>query len=370
MKKLLSGLLIFCSILGLFTAVQATDATLYFSRDSLTLSVGRYVTVHVYVNPAGAIRDDVLFSVSDESVASVSKDGKVRGLKAGVCELTATSKYDKAISVTIPVAVIVPVERVDIAADANSLILGETLKLSATVEPEGATMQDVGFSSSDETVATVTKDGLVTGVKRGQAVITAVTADGRASDSMRVTVKQPPESVTVSPEAVTVAEGKTKQLQAAVLPKNTDDKTVLWTSADESVATVSDRGVVTGVLLGETVITAACKDNVNATFTVPVTVLKLASGVAFTQDSYDVLLNGTVQLSHTVFPSETSDQSVTYKVGNSRIASVDLSGLVSALKGGTTTVTVSTADGSRKSDTATVRVVVPVTGVTYPYTDI
>ncbi|MFH1880429.1 MAG: Ig-like domain-containing protein, partial [Bacillota bacterium] len=57
-------------------------------------------------------------------------------------------------------------------------------------------------------------------------------------------------------------------------------------------------------------------------------------------------------------------------VGNSRIASVDLSGLVTALKGGTTTVTVTTADGSRKSDTATVRVVVPVTGVTYPYTDI
>jgi len=176
--------------------------------------------------------------------------------------------------------------------------------------------------------------------------------------------------VTVSPVSLTLAEGKNATLKASVSPADTDDKTVLWASADESIATVSSRGVVTGVRLGETVITAACKDNANATFAVPVTVLKLATGVEFGQETYDVVLGGSVQLSQTVLPSTTSNQAVTYKVGSKKIASVDANGLVTALKGGTTTVTVTTVDGSKKSDTTTIQVLVPVTGVTYPRSDI
>ena len=370
MKKRLAFLLITCLIFCMITAVHAETVTLSLNRDSLTLSVGRYVTVYPEISPTGALRDDVTFSVSDETIASVSRDGKVRALQAGECELTATSKYDSAISVTIPVRVIVPVERTRIIAGQTGVIIGDTTQLSVAFEPENATLQTVVWSSSDESVATVTPGGLVTGIKRGEAVIKAASADNKDSDWMRITVKQPPESVNVTPAAFTVAEGKSQQLKTTVLPSDTNDKTVLWTSADETVATVSDRGVVTGVQLGDTVITATCKDNVNATFDVPVHVLKLASSVSFDQDSYDILLGDSLQLSHTVFPAETSNQAVTYKVRNSRIATVDDNGVVTAHRGGKTTVTVTTADGSRKSATATVRVIVPVTGVSYPRSDI
>ena len=123
-------------------------------------------------------------------------------------------------------------------------------------------------------------------------------------------------------------------------------------------------------MLGETVITANCKDNGNATFTVPVTVLKLAEHVAFDQDSYDVIFGDTVQLNATVYPSTTSNQDVSYEIENPRIATVDEYGLVTTLRGGTTTITVTAADGSRQSGTATLNVQVPVTGVSYPRTDI
>lgn len=370
MKKFLSGLLATMVILFVWTAVQADAAALVFDRDSLTLSVGRYITVHATVTPKGALREGVIYSTSDESIATVEQDGKVRGVAAGSCEVTATSKYDATVSVTIPVTIIVPVREVEITSDQTSVPIGGTLQLTAAVKPENATMQGVVFSSSDESVFTVTEDGLVTGVSHGKATVTAASADGKATDKTRITVTQPPESVAVSPASLTLAEGKAATLKAAVSPANTDDTTVLWASADENVATVSKRGVVTGVSLGDTVITATCRDNENATFLVPVSVLKLATGVSFGQDTYDVVLGGTVQLSQTVLPATTSNQAVTYKTSSKKIATVDTNGLVTALKGGTATITVTTADGSRKSDTATVRVIVPVTGVSYPRSDV
>ncbi len=370
MKKLLSGIAITCILLFVLTAVQAEAATLTFGREMLTLSVGRYITVKASVEPYGALREGATYSVSDESVASVDKDGKVRGLAIGTCELTATSKYDETVSVTIPVFVVVPVKQVILTAEQNSVVVGSTLQLTVAIKPEDATIQSVVYSSSDDAVLTVTQDGLVTGTGYGKATVTAESADGRAKDKLSISVKQPPESVSVSPASLTLAAGKSRQLQASVLPKTADDKTVVWTSADESIATVSRTGKVTGVSRGETVITAACKDNAAASFDIPVSVYQLATGVAFDRDSYDVTLGESLQLTYSVCPDDTSDQAVTYKVRNIKVATIDETGVVTALKGGSTTVTVTTADGSKKSGTATIRVLVPVTGVSYPRTDI
>lgn len=370
MKKLFACLLIVCLTFSFITTVQADSGTLSFHRDSLTMSVGRYVTVYAYKTPPNDLYDEVTFSTSDTSIATVDQKGKVRALQVGECELTATDKTDETISVTIPVVVVQPLQSVEITTDQRAILIGATTRLSVTYEPETATLKEVTWSSADESIATVSQDGLVTGLKRGQVLIHADSTDGKASDAIRITVKQAPESVTVSPESVTVAEGKTAQLKATVLPKDTDDKTVLWSSADESVAIVSSKGVVTGVELGETTVTATCLDNENATYTIPVTVLKLATSVSFEQDSYDITLGDTLQLNHTVYPAETSNQAVTYKVSNKYVASVDENGVVTALKGGKTTVTITTADGSRKTDTATIQVIVPVTGVSYSRTDI
>ena len=370
MKKWVAGVLIVCILVLSSIAALAADAALTLNRDSLTLSVGRYTTVHTSVIPAGALREGASYSVSDTSIASVDQNGKVRGLKAGECTLTAVSLYDSSVSVTIPLYIVVPVKDIQITAPETGVVVGSTLQLSVTYTPADATNTGVVFTSSDESILTVTGDGLVTGLQRGKATVKAVTLDGRTSDTLRITVKQKPDSVTVAPETLTLAEGKTGQLKAAVLPKTADDKTVLWTSADPGVATVSDRGVVTGVRLGSTVITAVCKDNAAAAFSIPVNVTKLASGVSFDQAEYEVVLGQSLTLSHTVSPETTSNQAVTYKISNSRVATVDANGMVTAKKGGTATVTITTADGSKKSATAKIKVLVPVTGVHYNRSDI
>lgn len=211
MNKFLSGLLVTFLMLFAWTAVRADTAVLTFDRDSLTLSVGRYITMHATVTPKGALREGVIYSTSDGSIASVNQDGRVSALKAGACNLTATSKYDETVSVTIPVTVIVPVKTVEITSDQTSVAIGGTLQLTAVVKPENATLQGVVFSSSDESVFTVTEDGLVTGVSRGKATVTAASADGKATDKTRITVNQPPESVTISPVSLTLLKARPRR---------------------------------------------------------------------------------------------------------------------------------------------------------------
>ena len=126
-----------------------------------------------------------------------------------------------------------------------SVCIGNTDQLAATTYPEN---QTVTWSSSDESVATVSASGVVTGVSEGTATITA-TYDG-CSESCEVTVKK---KLSLNKNITSIYVGNTEQLTATTYPEN---QTVTWESSNESVATVNANGVVTGVSAGTATITA------------------------------------------------------------------------------------------------------------------
>ncbi|MDE2847552.1 MAG: leucine-rich repeat domain-containing protein [Gemmatimonadota bacterium] len=139
--------------------------------------------------------------------------------------------------------------------------MGETVQFSAAVLDQNGQPVDgavVTWSSSDEAVATVSPQGLVTAVSNGTAQITA--RAGNASASVTVTVAQSAVRITITPaEATLIALGETVQFSAAVLDQNgqpVDGAVVAWLSSDEAVATVSPQGLVTAVMNGTVQITA------------------------------------------------------------------------------------------------------------------
>ena len=149
--------------------------------------------------------------------------------------------------------------------------VGETAQLTATVTPVNADNNNVNWSSSDNSVATVA-NGLVTAVKEGSATITVTTADGGKTATCAVTVSAdvvPVTGITIDQGATAeVEEGKTITLTATVQPDNATDKTVTWSSSNDAIATVAN-GAVTGVTPGEVVISAKAGDK-TATCTVTV----------------------------------------------------------------------------------------------------
>jgi len=155
----------------------------------------------------------------------------------------------------------IAVESVTLSQNSLSLIIGEQKTLSATVLPQTATDKSMTWSSSNSSVASVA-DGTVSAIAAGSATITVTTKSGAKTASCNVTVvdnKIAVTSITLNKYELTLAPGTTETLVASVSPSDATDKTVVWSSSNESVATVSE-GVVTAISAGEAVITAKTKD--------------------------------------------------------------------------------------------------------------
>lgn len=146
---------------------------------------------------------------------------------------------------------------------------GETFTLTANVYIDNSESSAISWSSSDTNVATVSEDGLVTGVSVGTATITA--SCGGISATCEVTVTEVvAESIILNEEEISLIENESFQLTATIVPENTTDQTVLWSSSDNKVATVSEDGLVTGISAGTATITASYGE-VSATCEVIVT---------------------------------------------------------------------------------------------------
>ena len=371
MKKFLRWnalLLALCCCLTAFALAEEEPVVITTSVDTLTVAVGRIVDYELSISPRSA-KKGYTFTISDETVAEVLRDGRVKGRKQGTCTLTIGSKVDPTATKVLDVIVVQPAKSVKAQLDQETLSVGQTAQITASLSPEDATLQGVTYESRKPEVATVDENGVVTGVSRGSATIRVKSEDGYVQTSVTVQVRQPAEEIQLELAKATLPEGKTATVKATVLPKDTNNKKLTWSSSDESIATVNREGRVKGLRPGTVTITAASAEVPEVTGSIDVQVVRLAKSVAFEQKEYDVILGQTAQLAVTVGPEDTTDKSVTYKSNNPKKVSVDENGVVTALAAGKATITATTADGSRRQATTVVRVIVPVTGVHFDQTD-
>ncbi len=222
---------------------------------AVTLAVGDGAAINATLTPTTAQASDISWSSSNVYVATVSSSGKVLAIAEGTAVITAAAGEKKAYCVVTVASSSIDVIAVTLDKSALTLTAGDTSTLAATVYPDDATDKTVTWTSSDESVATVS-GGTVTAVSAGSVTITA--AAGAYSASCTVTVEAANVDVTsimLDKSALTLTTGDTSTLTANVYPDDATDKTVTWTSSDESVATVSG-GTVTAVSAGSATITA------------------------------------------------------------------------------------------------------------------
>ncbi|PYP27374.1 MAG: hypothetical protein DMD55_08505 [Gemmatimonadetes bacterium] len=280
----------------------------------------------------------------------------------------ASGKSDTATAVVSPV--VVPVAAVVVApATANVMVDSAVQLVAIPVDSAGTALggRAVTWTSGAAGVATVDGSGLVTGRAAGFAAITA-TCEGK-SGSAAVTVAAPPPapvaSVSVSPASASVSVGQTVQLAATPKDANGNPltgRTVTWSSGNSGVATVSASGIVTGVSPGAATITAASEGK-SGTAAVTVSSVPVAS-VAVSPTSASVSVGQTVQLAAT--PKDANGnpltgRTVTWSSGNTAVATVSASGLVTGVSAGAATITAA-SEGQSGSAAITVTSV-PVASV-------
>lgn len=224
-----------------------------------------------------------------------------------------------------------------------TLMEGQTTTLTATVSPTGAN-KSVTWSSSNTSVASVSSTGKVTAKKAGTATITAKTADGGYKATCKVTVTpKKVTGVTLNKTSATITKGSTTTLTATVSPTGAN-KSVIWSSSNSSVATVSSTGKVTAKNAGTAnIIVTTAEGGYTATCKVTVTE-KAVTGVKLNKTSLSLDVGGTSTLTATISPTG-ANSSVTWSSSDPSVATVSSTGKVTAVKAGTTTIIVKTASG-------------------------
>ena len=314
--------------------------TITLDKTEAILEKTKTMTLKATVSPE-IENKSVTWKSSNTAVATVSSTGKVKGVKAGIVTITCTSKATGE-SATCQVTV----GYVKLNKTEAILQKTKTMTLTPTVYPSVLEDKSVTWKSSKTTVATVSSNGEVTGVKAGTAVITCTSNATGLSTSCTVTVGY----VKLDKTEAVLEKYKTMTLTPTVYPSALEDKSVTWKSSDTKIATVSSNGEVTGVKAG--FVTITCTSNatgLSTACTVTVGYVKL--------DKTEAILEKykTMMLKPTVYPSALEDRSVTWKSSDTKIATVSSNGEVTGVKAGTVVITsTSNATGLSASCTITV----------------
>ena len=348
-----------------------------FDADSFAISLSESVKIPYRVrdsdgNPVDLSLHNVEWVSTAPDVVPLTGDATVTGRSIGRSDLLL--RVDNKIATTGVKVMAKPVGSVSVSPASLSVVAGQQSQLTATtLDVSGAplTGRNLSWSSSDANIASVSANGLVTGVAAGQVNVSA-NAEGRktvvpvtvtAASSSNV-VMAPVASIVVTLNAPTVIAGQSTQANAALKDASgavLTGRTIAWTTSDATIATVSATGLVTTLRGGLVTITAASGDKsgsaalsvgVSASAPAPVAAvtLSVASSVnvgsstqatATLKDAAGNLLTGRV---------------ITWVSSDASIASVSTTGLVTGLLGGAVTITAS-AEG--KSASAVVTSVAP-----------
>ena len=236
-----------------------------FSKKSYTLTFLQAINVK-YFNDS-LVKDLITWSSSDPSIVKVDRKGNVLAIGTGKAYVSVSCNnkvYDR-IEINAIKRDSVKASKITLSPSSLTINVGVTKSVSATVTPKNASVKNLKWDSSDNTIAKVNSKGQITGVKAGKATISVSTADGSATASMNVVVKssgsttKPSTSVGVKtinvyPTSMYLSVESTGYIDAVVLPENASNNKILYSSSNTKVATVNKYGTVKAVGAGTAVI--------------------------------------------------------------------------------------------------------------------
>lgn len=262
------------TIISGITLADADGYTLAMS-DELPVVIGAPVQLQYTVTPEQVTCPGVTFTVANPAVAGVSADGLITGLTDGKTTLTVTPTYAYTTSIAITLNVVttpVPVTDIVISDLPEKIFEGETATVSAVLVPTDATFQRVKFEALTPEYATITPEGLITGIAKGAARF-KVSATDKSNTSKEFSLEidhvVPVESATITnkpditadpTEYMEFAVGESYQLTYTMTPADGSAFTLTWSSSNPEVAKVSDAGQVTFLKAGTATVTLTCPD--------------------------------------------------------------------------------------------------------------
>lgn len=330
-------------------------SSIELSKSSLSLEKGESATLSARILPESAANQALVWSSSDERVATVS-GGHVRAVGVGSTEIICRSG-DGGTSAVCRVEVRFLPQDMEILVPEGYLALGESVGLEVKFSPAGSSAA-LKWSSANAKIAAVDENGVVTGVKLGSTTLTVRSENG-LKDSIRVRVVDPKVALSVQIEgenSILLNMGETVQLSAVLQPVTAETQ-IKWTSSNSKYVKVQQDGSIYGARVGSASVSVLTRNGKKDTVKVKVVDPGKPSSVALDRGgTVELAIGESLQLSAAVQPA-TAEAKLEWSSSSAARAKVDQSGLVTARKEGTATITVLTQNG--KKDTVKIKVIDP-----------
>ncbi|MCR4801545.1 MAG: Ig-like domain-containing protein [Lachnospiraceae bacterium] len=242
------------------------------NHSSYNLPVGKSFMLTAKVTSNSASNKKVKWTSSNSRIASVSSSGQVFGKKIGTCKITAKTTDGSIISKSCTVRVIKRATGIQINKVYLKVIEGHSKKIKAKVTPSNATIKNLSWSSSDETIAMVSNTGKITGITPGTCKVTAKTTDGsklKVSCNVIVLKEVPATGIDLKASDMILVKGTSQSAGVQISPSNSTD-TLYYYSDNKAVASVSSKGKIKAKRPGNCTITVSTTGGLEAYINVTV----------------------------------------------------------------------------------------------------
>ncbi len=357
-------------------------SSLVLDKSSLSLPVNGTYTLTATVGPDDATDKSITWTSASPSDVSVDSTGTVKVLRNYTGDVVITAKTNSgSITQTCKVSVnSIKVDGIAISDTSATLYKGSWKQLSAVITPSGAADPAVTWSSSDSDIVKVDSTGKITAVGTktsgttviNEAIITAQSSNASVFATCTVKVLDAVliTSLTLNKSELALNVGDEEILTVTGSPSNATNKTLLWTSSNPDVASVSG-GKVIAAAKGTTVVKAEATDGSGKYVSCVVTVNNIQIlNVYLDKSSLDLSEGDTAKITATIYPSNATTSTLKWTSSNTSVATVDSKGnIVAGATKGYAIITASATDGSGKFAECVVlsKPKVHVTGLTINY---
>lgn len=346
------------------TTSQVAASAVSLDKNTMRVPMRWNWWLHATVYPANASNKNIIWTSSDNSIATVEW-WLVKFKKNWNCIITATTE-DWWYTDTCAVTCYTPVAWVSLNYTKLNVPYLHPQTLIATVNPPEAEDRSVTWSSSDTNVATV-DNWVVTYVSNWNATITCTTTDWWYTATCRVTCYIAVTWVALDNHSLIISPGSTSQLTATVSPSDATNKNIIWTSSNEEIATVDKTWLVTHVWIWNCTITVTTEDWLH-TDTCSVQCIIPVTWVTLNKTSWEVSPWSTLQLTATITPSDATIKTVTWTSSNTSIATVNSSWVVTYVADWSCTITCTTVQWGKTATCAISAVSAKPVSQTFSYT--
>ncbi|MHB8128838.1 MAG: Ig-like domain-containing protein [Mobilitalea sp.] len=310
--------------------VREAVTTIKLDYETYSLGINKTVTLKATVTTETATNPKVTWTSSNTKVLTVNKKGKVTGIKIGYATITATAQDGSEVEATCEIRVVTPVGSITVDKAYMAMLVGDSKPLKVTIRPSNSTYRKAKWTSSDESIAIVDEDGVVTALKAGSTTIIAEAKDNSGKKAIcyvAVRDRLPSTGITLMDKKLTMVPGEEKAVQVVLNPAASTDS-FSWSTDNAAVAKVDKRtGKITARATGTANVTVMTDSGKTAV--IEVTVIGLN-------------MNQLVLEQYTTYPYplevEGAATTVRWSIDNPQVAVVT-NGRVSSRAAGTATIT-------------------------------